>query len=140
MRNVVMAICLLLLSVGCSVKYGDFEQEMLRIKTLEGHLSIERVNVGGLLLDTIGQNGPKIVLGKLDHSQIILPILSCIEVYNAEGLLETKTCGVVPSISIEAILDGKGAYGGDMIGTGEASTFTSGYRRDVVPPEVVEVE
>jgi len=127
MRNVIIAICLLL-CMGCSLKYNGLEQEVLRIKTIEGHISIERENVGGLVLDTIGQNGaPKIVLGKVDHSQIILPMKTCTKNYREDGTIESEVCSEEPSISIEAKVDGKGAFAGDMIGTGEASSLTSAY-------------
>jgi len=125
MRLAIIALCLMALS-ACTIKKDEFR--FMRMDTAEHHASLEREDFGGLVIETISETGaPKIIVGKVNHTQAFLPKLECTTFYREDGTMERTECQQITPVSFEARLDAEGAYAGDIIQTGDAVEYSSAY-------------
>jgi hypothetical protein len=139
--GLIILFCCGFIFSSCSLKLGkDQEMSFLRMKTEANHASIERADGIGSRLTVSGNSGvPEWWLGKMAHTQVFLPKMKCKTRYktvNGKEVKESTTCEEVAPIAIEAKVDAKGGYAGDIINTGTATEYGTAFESNSTASQV----
>ena len=117
----IIALCL----CSCSIKTTKTTKhiDVLRMPQKTGHASIEKLGFKGFQIDVVNSNSgfPKITLGAGESNTVFLPMVTCTETYNVEGIIEKKVCDTIPDVVIDARINPLGNGTVDNLATGNPS-------------------
>lgn len=130
--KVIVMLIVCTLACSCAMKFGDNEMKVLRPQTMEGHATIQRAEMIGTQVTVSGRYGlPEWILGKVALTEYFLPKMVCTTVYAEDGVTKLETiCEQMPNVSVEAKVDAKGGYIGDMVNVGDAALLGTGFEPD----------